>query len=642
MKRKCFWLILAFAAILVLQPACSSGGDTEEDGDQQTDGDQQPPGDGDETDGDEVFPDADVDTDGDMIVDGDLIMDGDMLIDGDMISDGDVELEPEMPPELMLSMSDCGTPPAGYGTVVGKVSTTNGQVLLDTAVNLDVYMAGSSPGGLAGNPNGWGNFYLCNMPAGVQYIIAAVSSDVSYGITRPPSYARVEVADGEVRRLEIIIKTVGQNYAFLDAAKNLAGGTFDLGAETSFTFDAEAFETLDGTAFTGAVTVQASVFDVTDPSQLQAFPGDFEGYDTDNEITVPILSLGFINVQLTDYDNDAGGDQENQVLKLKDGKSATMIFPVDTSNITEAETQIPLWFYDESTGAWVMEGTASIDHQTGKATAPVSHFSYWNVDKPITLTDCVRGKVKDTDGAIVEGVMVNAIGHGSGTSDATGEFCVNFYPRAEFSFDAGAWLSGVEVFATEPLTTFAGDRDGGQSCASDASQCYDLDDIVKHVEVDERNYDSLCLEVEFLRWFYPMDGDMDQPHRIDATDGDMDFDGTYEPYDIPFDGQLSLNDDSYQTIFRVSLDEATGSSICVEVPADSWFSVFMQGMDTTEGSYKGYSCWMARFNGAPIGGPIDRDRGEMIQTSTGTADCPGPGCDRLKMLCDEWDEGYYK
>ena len=172
-----------------------------------------------------------------------------------------------------------------------------------------------------------------------------------------------------------------------------------------------------GAAASGTVTAELTVIDpATDPASM---PGNYTASIPGG--TQTIESFGAINVNL----RDAAG----QALNLAAGQRATIRIPVSTRSAVVPAT-IPLYYFNETTGLWVQEGTATL-----AGTAPsqyyegtVGHFSTWNADQP-SETIRVRGCVVDTAGAPVANVDVATIGvdySGSahGLTDAQGKFSV--------------------------------------------------------------------------------------------------------------------------------------------------------------------------------------------------------------------------
>jgi len=70
--------------------------------------------------------------------------------------------------------------------------------------------------------------------------------------------------------------------------------------------------------------------------------------------------------------NDASGNK----LQLATGNTATITIPIPSSLLSKAPSSIPLWYFDDTKGAWKQEGVAT--KQGSNYIGVVSHFSFWN------------------------------------------------------------------------------------------------------------------------------------------------------------------------------------------------------------------------------------------------------------------------
>ena len=171
----------------------------------------------------------------------------------------------------------------------------------------------------------------------------------------------------------------------------------------------------NGTAASGAVTVE--VTPINPATEPESMPGNFTA--AGNGTPVQIESFGALNVNL----RDASG----RALNIASGRSATVRIPL-ASRAASAPATIKLYWFNEQTGLWVEEGTATL-----AGTAPnqyyegtISHFSTWNADIPYQTIE-IGGCVEDANTTRVPGVTVQSAGVDySGTSravtDATGRF----------------------------------------------------------------------------------------------------------------------------------------------------------------------------------------------------------------------------
>lgn len=123
------------------------------------------------------------------------------------------------------------------------------------------------------------------------------------------------------------------------------------------------------TAYTGTVHVFAKYLDPTDVNLYKYMPGDLRGIGTDGNETA-LQSFGMLLVELQ---GDAG-----EKLQLAAGHTAALTWAIPASLQTIAPATIPLWYFNDSSGRWIEQGSAT--RQGNSYVGSVSHFSYWNCD----------------------------------------------------------------------------------------------------------------------------------------------------------------------------------------------------------------------------------------------------------------------
>lgn len=169
-----------------------------------------------------------------------------------------------------------------------------------------------------------------------------------------------------------------------------------------------------GNAYNGSVDFYAFWIDPTDEDMPNLSPGNLVGVQ-ENEL-VTLRSYGMIGVELV----GAGG----QELNLADGVNANLSFPIPTELQSSADSEIDLWHFNETTGIWDLEGTATL--VDGAYQAEVSHFSWWNCDVPFNSTFfCFN--VIDNLGEPVSNVTLTVYAAGFGYASAnigpSGTYC---------------------------------------------------------------------------------------------------------------------------------------------------------------------------------------------------------------------------
>ena len=171
------------------------------------------------------------------------------------------------------------------------------------------------------------------------------------------------------------------------------------GAKINFPASSVAHE--DGTAYTGEVTTKVAYNRVTSVTGKAAFPGDYIGETTEGNTTI-LRSYGFIDVTME--------DNASNPLKIADGSSVTLTFPMD-ENIEETPATIPLWYYNTQKGIWVEDGVATYDATTNSYSGDVTHFTTWNLDSKMN-PGSLEGCIEDSDGNPVTNAILNIEGAG--------------------------------------------------------------------------------------------------------------------------------------------------------------------------------------------------------------------------------------
>lgn len=222
----------------------------------------------------------------------------------------------------------------------------------------------------------------------------------------------------------IVVNEGAVNYISLQLIKRTvsgtvngsSGGNITVQGGGSIVFTGNSFvNTAGNSAYTGAVSVSTFLLNPAASNFNEIMPGTLRGITTGNDQT-GLQSFGMMAVELT----GANGEK----LQLAAGKTATLTFPIPSALLSQAPNTIPLWSFNDTTGLWKEEGTAT--KQGNNYVGTVSHFSFWNCDIPVNFIH-FKAIVKDQDGnpfsssrvtIQVTSDAVNA--NGSGYTDATG------------------------------------------------------------------------------------------------------------------------------------------------------------------------------------------------------------------------------
>ena len=327
--------------------------------------------------------------------------------------------------------------PASTGEITGQVlNGANGQAVAAASV---------SAGGQTTTTAADGSYTLQNVTVGDRVVVSVSGA----GFADQSKIVRLSSQDPNAS-LPVSMLPIGLTQTFNPDAPQTLTVT---GSPASVELAASSLVQGDGSAPSGNVTVNLTVIDPT--VDIELMPGDML---TDaGGVLSPIESFGAIIVTFAD---DSGND-----LNLAQGSTANIRIPLADKTGAPPAT-IPLYFYDETSGVWVEEGTATlvVDAAGSYYEGTVSHFTTWNAD---FLYDqvLVNGCIEDSAGVRVAGAGVVSVGDDyAGTSsaitDASGNFSIIVKPNASvlvFGLQAGVKTN------TERLTTTTSEQTMG-SC----------------------------------------------------------------------------------------------------------------------------------------------------------------------------------
>lgn len=261
-------------------------------------------------------------------------------------------------------------------TVSGRVTAVDGSIV--TGANINILAGGTSL--TTASSDATGNFT----------VVLNASSDVvlhlsATGFADQVVPIRSPIANGNVF-FDITMIARGATQSFDSAV----GGTLSGSDGASVSVSAGSFVDAVGNSVTGNIDLTITPVDVSRPSSLAAFPGEFSGVLEGDVTDTPIISFGTVEFEFS----SAG-----QPVNLAAGATANVVIPIyfdtyqDGSPITLGDT-IPLWSLNEETGIWQQEGTGTVifsnDSPTGFAMdATVSHFSWWNCDVSATTARAI-------------------------------------------------------------------------------------------------------------------------------------------------------------------------------------------------------------------------------------------------------------
>jgi protocatechuate 3,4-dioxygenase beta subunit len=201
----------------------------------------------------------------------------------------------------------------------------------------------------------------------------------------------ITVKEGTINNvaIELIPKKASGTFATTE------GGAVTVNNGGSAQFPANSVVTATGTTYSGTVTVSSFFLNPTDADFSRYMPGELRGVTTTNKENA-LLSYGMMAVEL----NGSAGEK----LQLATGKPATLTFPITAALQASAPASITLWYYDETSGMWKEEGTAT---KSGtNYVGNVAHFSFWNCDQGMPLMK-YEATFKDQNGNPLTNALVS-------------------------------------------------------------------------------------------------------------------------------------------------------------------------------------------------------------------------------------------
>lgn len=179
-------------------------------------------------------------------------------------------------------------------------------------------------------------------------------------------------------------------------------------------FKANSFITESGQAYTSNVKVFFKFLDPSSSVTYENMPGDLRAEDKDGNARI-LKTFGMVGVEME--------GNNGQKLKLASGSTAKISLTIPSSMLSNAPSTIPLWHFDQSTGMWIEEGSATL--VDGKYVGEVSHFSFWNCDIPTNYMK-LSGCVGNETGTALQGMKIvitsSNFGNGYAFSDSKGLF----------------------------------------------------------------------------------------------------------------------------------------------------------------------------------------------------------------------------
>lgn len=192
------------------------------------------------------------------------------------------------------------------------------------------------------------------------------------------AYAKVTKA-GFINGSRTLVPTTGSNKINVMLIPKVPVSTINSGAistvalpnGTQVKFDG-SFKDENGHAYNGSINVAMHHLKPSDTYLQETMPGSLLAINSSSQAKV-LETLGMMYVDLT--------GSSGQKLNIADGHTAEITMEIDATQLSSAPASIPLWSFDETTGMWKEDGTAT--KVGNNYVGNVSHFSWWNCDTPL-------------------------------------------------------------------------------------------------------------------------------------------------------------------------------------------------------------------------------------------------------------------
>lgn len=323
------------------------------------------------------------------------------------------------------------SPTENYGMITGVVKNTSGSFIEGVTISV-------ADNSVVSDNNG---HFSMRIMANTDRLVVNFTKQ-GYSITS--KIAKIQVG------LESYLEAVMKAYENSVTISSGIGGKATTSNGGSVIIDANALVDFHGNPYSGQATIGITTFDPTKETELNCFPGAFEGVTASGDVK-HFESYGFIDIAIM--------DNNGNTLQLASGQTAMVEIPIAPNLISTAPSSIPRWYYDTTDGRWHEDGSAI---KTGNVyRGSVTHFSPWNDDDLIDWLCLIRGRVVDANGNPIKGAIVLIRGaDGAGPAWSAGDNSVG--EDGVFSINVAAdrqatiqvivnGISGVQKYITTCL-----------------------------------------------------------------------------------------------------------------------------------------------------------------------------------------------
>jgi len=390
-----------------------------------------------------------------------------------------------------------------------------------------------------------------------------------------PGSSRFFPEDGSVNYVKITLLDQSNIGNFPSGNGGLISSTEGI----SIDFPANSVVDADGNLYEGTVEVAARWIDPTADNLQEIMPGGLQGLmpggvqgtgETLQEVA--LASFGMMAVELESSNGES--------LNLGNDKKATLSFPVPSELLSNAPAEIPLWYFNETVGMWVIEGSATL--QGDQYVGEVAHFSFWNCDAPFDVTKVCGTVLSSTGSPLVNApIKITILSSGVsswGWTNSVGEFSGKVAANELLEMEVYEnWYCAVMLTETlgpipyNPDTTFC--EELGTFTSSNSTQEIDITATVLdcsgspvtngwlEINLDNNNYN-----------FYISDGsnvsmtlfNCNNQTELTALAGNID--------------DLMVSD---ETTYTITYPLDLGTITACDVSSPEWLTTTVDGIETT-------------------------------------------------------------
>ena len=368
---------------------------------------------------------------------------------------------------------------------------------------------------------------------------------------------RIQGKDASVKKVDIQLSEGIEVNSFSSSD----GGEILLNNEgLKIEFPANGFIDQSGLPYNGNVVPRFTFIPADHENLANIAPGGLSATNTEGEEVI-LASYGMLGMELNDGD-----------VNLAEGYTAKITMPIPNELLADAPSTIPLWHWNEETGFWEEEGTATLEGNT--YVGDVSHFSFWNCDAPFPIVE-LSFQIVDENNTPITNEYITATINSSGiikggTTDKNG-YVVNKFPKDEviqLTMEDNDGCSSLSYFLNENIGPFQENTNAGVFTAM-----LQEDEIIQV----QGTIDNTCMNANEEEYYLIVTSD-DNPYcrwefYIDTDNFDIQFQGNntgnytaifYDVVNFTTSDEYTL-DNTMNNIGTISVCDNTGEYLRLEI-----------------------------------------------------------------------------